>query len=62
MDISGFIFKVLVVSTLLSVAIKYGGPVLQIAETTPNVLVAVFLPTLVVATALGWRAWRQRYS
>lgn len=56
----GFIFKVLIVSAGLSALIKYGGPTLFISATPTNVLIAVFMPTFVVAIALLWRAYLQR--
>lgn len=55
---AGFILKVLVISAALSILIKYGGGGLSIAPTSANVLIAVFLPALIMAGVLGWRAWR----
>ena len=52
---AGFILKVLVISTGLSILIKYGGPTLSISTTPTNVLIVVFVPTLVMASALLWR-------
>lgn len=52
---TGFILKVLVVSAGLSISIKYGGPYLSIPPTPTNVLIVVFVPTLVMAIALGGR-------
>lgn len=52
---TGFIFKVLVISTGLSILIKYGGPSLSIPPTLTNVLIVVLMPTVVVAIALGGR-------
>lgn len=54
----GLIVKVFVLSTALSIAIKYGAPVLPLAPTTANVLLAVWLPAAIAAVVLGWR-WRQ---
>ena len=48
----GFILEVLVVSTVLSYLIKYGGPHLSISDTLNNALIIVVLPTLVMAIAL----------
>jgi hypothetical protein len=45
---------------LISLAIKYLAPSLAIAPTTINVLIGVFLPTVVVAIALGWHSWLSR--
>ncbi len=58
MNPSGVIFKLLIFSALLSVAIKYAAPSLAIAETNRNALIAVLLPTVVMAIALTWRAWK----
>jgi hypothetical protein len=52
---TGFIFKVLVISTGLSILIKYGGPSLFIPPTLTNLLIVVFMPTVVMAIALGGR-------
>jgi hypothetical protein len=54
------IVKMLVPSVLISLAIKYLAPSLAIAPTTINVLIGVFLPTVVVAIALGWHSWLSR--
>lgn len=55
----GVIGKVAVLSIVLSVVIKYGGPFLSIAATTTNALIAVLFPALALATLLGWR-WQQK--
>jgi len=44
-----FIVKLLIVSAALSVAIKEIAPRLAIPATTTNVLIAVLLPTIVMA-------------
>lgn len=54
----GFILKVMALSAALSIAIKYGGPWLPVVGNTPTVLVAILLPSLVMAIGLGWR-WRE---
>ncbi|HEY9883691.1 MAG TPA: hypothetical protein V6C98_08775 [Thermosynechococcaceae cyanobacterium] len=56
----GLIGKVLVVSTALAIAIKYGAPALLLAPTTTNALLAVWLPATIAALALGWRWQRER--
>ena len=55
MQQAGFILKVLVISTGLSILIKYGGPTLSISTTPTSVLMVVFVPTLIMASALLWR-------
>lgn len=63
MDTQGaFILKVLILSLGIAVLIKYGGPSLAVAGTTGNVLVAVLTPTLILAIALVWRAWKHQQS
>lgn len=54
-----FIVKVLIISAGLSTLIKYGGPMLFISATATNVLIAVFLPALLMLFTLGWRARQQ---
>jgi membrane protein implicated in regulation of membrane protease activity len=57
---TGFIVKVFLMSIALSLAIKYGGPILSIPSTNLNALIAVFSPTIILATILGWRAIQQQ--
>ena len=52
---AGFILKLLILSVGLSILIKYGGPSLSISGTPTNVLTIVFVPSLVMAIALGTR-------
>jgi hypothetical protein len=55
---NGLIFKVLIASTLVAIAVRYGGPVLPVSGTTATVLIAVLSPTILMAAALGWR-WQR---
>jgi hypothetical protein len=57
---TGFIVKVLVLSAVLSILIKYSDAVVKIAATPVNVLTLVLLPTGMMAIALLWRAWQQQ--
>ena len=57
---AGFILKVLLISAGLSVLIKYGGPNLSIPATPTNTLIAVFLPTLIMAIGLWGRTLKNR--
>lgn len=50
----GFVVKVMVASTLISVAIRVWGPVLPIAPTSLNALILVLLPTTVLLILFGW--------
>jgi membrane protein implicated in regulation of membrane protease activity len=58
---TGFIPKVLALSLLISIAIKYGAPVLPIPGTTTTALIAVFSPTILIAIALVWR-WQHNQA
>ncbi len=49
------ILKVFFFSLGLSVIIKYVGPLLSLAPTKSNALVAILLPPLVVLLLLIWR-------
>ncbi|AHJ29396.1 hypothetical protein PN465_02615 [Nodularia spumigena CS-584] len=51
----GFVVKLLVISSLLSVLIKYAGPNVSIMATDANALIIVLLPTVMIAIALFWR-------
>ncbi|HEY9644306.1 MAG TPA: hypothetical protein V6C57_27680 [Coleofasciculaceae cyanobacterium] len=55
---TGFILKVLVLSIVLSWAIKYVAPSFAIPTTNLNALIGVLLPTVMMAIALSWRALR----
>ncbi len=55
---ANFILKVFILSAGVSVLIKYGSPSLPVTATSVNVLIAVLTPTLVLAIALLWRAWK----
>lgn len=58
MDWAGFIIKVLALSAVLSVAIKYGGELLPLAPTPSTAFIAVSVPALTMALVLWWRATR----
>ncbi|WP_009631966.1 hypothetical protein [Synechocystis sp. PCC 7509] len=57
-----FIVKLLVVSLILSVAIKSVAPSLFIPPTATNALIAVLLPSTVMTVTFLWRyaAFRQQ--
>jgi membrane protein implicated in regulation of membrane protease activity len=55
-----FIVKVFLLSALISIAIKYGGPWLRIPASPAIALIAVFLPSVLVAMVLMWRWQRMR--
>jgi hypothetical protein len=59
---ANFIFKVLILSAGVSVALKYGGPCLPVAATSVNALIAVVTPSLILAIALLWRVGKYRQS
>lgn len=50
-----FVLKLLLLSALISVLIKYVAPYLSISATTTNALIIVLLPIAIVAIALLWR-------
>lgn len=49
------ILKLLLLSATLSAAIKYLAPSLNIPVTSTNALIAIILPSLVMAILLLWR-------
>ncbi|MEM8828006.1 MAG: hypothetical protein AAGE96_01445 [Cyanobacteria bacterium P01_G01_bin.19] len=51
----GFIVKVLLLSTVLSVLIKYGGRYIPIQPTNAIAIALVFLPSLILGSILGWQ-------
>jgi hypothetical protein len=59
-DRIGFILKVLVVSTVISLLIKYGGRLISIPPTSINAAIAVFLPTVILALLLIVRSRSSR--
>lgn len=56
----GFIFKVMVLSALISVAIKVAGPLMSLPTTPAVALTLVLSPTVVMSLILFWRTQRQR--
>lgn len=55
-----FIIKILIISTILSVAIKYGGRYLPISPTNAIALTIVVMPSLVIGLILGWQYLNQK--
>ncbi|WNZ22441.1 hypothetical protein HJG54_05900 [Leptolyngbya sp. NK1-12] len=53
-----FVMKLLVLSTILAVAIKYLVPLLQIPATPEIALALVLSPTIILAGILAWRRWQ----
>jgi hypothetical protein len=49
------LLRVVLLSALISIAIKFGAPLLAIPVNTTTATIGVFLPVLLVAIALGWR-------
>jgi hypothetical protein len=56
---AGFVLKILVLSAILAIAIKYVAPYFNIPATSTIALISVLLPTGVMGVALSWRAQRQ---
>lgn len=55
-----FVLKVLLLSAVISILIKYLGPSLAIEETATNALIIVLLPNIIVATVLLWQLSRKQ--
>ncbi|MBD3884402.1 hypothetical protein IFO70_21910 [Phormidium tenue FACHB-886] len=58
-DQASLVLKVLLFSALISIAIKYVAPSLAISATNLNALIAVLLPSGVMAIVLSWRGARR---
>ncbi|MEL6442264.1 MAG: hypothetical protein AAFQ80_23835 [Cyanobacteria bacterium J06621_8] len=57
-EAAGFVFKVLLWSTGLSLLVKYGGSYLALLPTATNALIIVFMPSLILSLVLSWRYWQ----
>ncbi len=55
-----FVLKVLLLSVLISICIKYLAPSLSIPETATSALIIVLLPNVIVAIALLWQLSRKQ--
>jgi hypothetical protein len=55
-----FIVKLLVLSALLSILIKYVLPSVPLPATATNALILVLLPSVIMAIALLWRFQTQK--
>ncbi|MEM6610739.1 MAG: hypothetical protein AAF652_00490 [Cyanobacteria bacterium P01_C01_bin.72] len=53
-----FILKILLLSTGLSLLIKYGGAYLHLQPTSSTALTIVLMPSLVIGLILGWQYYR----
>jgi hypothetical protein len=58
----GIVLKLLLLSALLSLLIKYVGPSLSIPVTATNALIIVLLPIVIIAIALLWRFQAQKQN
>jgi hypothetical protein len=58
----GFVLKLLLLSALLSLLIKYVAPSVSIPATATNALIIVLLPNVIIAIALLWRFQAQRQN
>jgi len=56
----GFLVKVMVLSALIAIAIRFIGSKLVVQATPETVLFVVLFPSVALAMALSWRAWQQR--
>ncbi|MGL5081922.1 MAG: hypothetical protein ACRC8A_10595 [Microcoleaceae cyanobacterium] len=59
-DAKGYILKILLLSAALSLLIKSTGPRLEVPATAVNALIAVFLPSLMLAGLLIGRQTNQK--
>ncbi len=55
----GFLSKVLGLSAVVSIIIKYGGQAVEITPTTFNAIVGISIPPLLMIFALVWRLGNQ---
>ncbi|MEL6580079.1 MAG: hypothetical protein AAFQ14_10020 [Cyanobacteria bacterium J06621_12] len=53
-----FIFKILLLSTGLSLLVKYGGKYLHLQPTNSTALTIVLMPSLIIGIVLGWQYYR----
>ncbi|HHP7246097.1 MAG TPA: hypothetical protein ACFE0H_15570 [Elainellaceae cyanobacterium] len=51
----GFILKILGISTIAAIAIKYAAPYLNIPATPATAISIVLLPSMIMAVLLSWR-------
>ncbi|MCM2407951.1 hypothetical protein MMC39_18260 [Anabaena sp. CCAP 1446/1C] len=58
----GFLLKLLLLSTVISLAIKYVGPMFLIPQTSTNALILILLPTITMITILLWRIPAQKQN
>jgi hypothetical protein len=58
----GLVLKLLLLSALLSLLIKYAGPSLPIPATATNALIIILLPIVILAIALLWRFQTQKLT
>ncbi|MDF5708686.1 MAG: hypothetical protein PUP90_13745 [Nostoc sp. S4] len=58
----GFVLKLLLLSALVSILIKYVAPSLSVSATATNALIIVLLPIAIVAIALLWRFQAHKQS
>ena len=52
-----FVVKVILLSTVLSFAIKYGGRYLSIPSTNLVAAIIVCSPAIAIGLILGWQYW-----
>ena len=56
------LLRVIILSTIISIAIKFGAPQLAIPANTTTATIGVFLPVLLIAIVLGWRQLQANIS
>ncbi|MEH2162194.1 MAG: hypothetical protein V7K38_14410 [Nostoc sp.] len=58
----GLVLKLLLLSALLSLLIKYAGPSVPIPATATNALIIILSPIVIIAIALLWRFQAQKLT
>jgi hypothetical protein len=59
---SNTLLRVTIISMALSVAIKFGAPLLEIPANNTTATIGVLLPVLLIAIILGWQQMKQDSS
>jgi hypothetical protein len=53
------LLRVTIISVALSVAIKFGAPLLEIPANNTTATIGVLLPVVLIAIILGWQQMKQ---
>ncbi|ELS03349.1 hypothetical protein Xen7305DRAFT_00030710 [Xenococcus sp. PCC 7305] len=58
-DNISFLVKIFVLSSFLSILVKYGGQLLSLSPTVSIAIAAILLPSIILALTLIWKAQNQ---